>query len=548
MAQTGLSSSSAINSLLSTYQWGTSNGKSISLTYSFPDTGSTWKTAYGDSEPFSPNSFASLNLTQRQNFRDALAVWSDVANINLTETLDTSQQGDIRAAFTTLISGSTAAYAYLPYSTSTAEAGDVWLNTGISDYSMGSQGFATLVHELGHAFGFKHPFTAEPENSVVLGSDDSTQYTVMSYTDYQGAGYTQDGNNNAYYVTGPSTPMLYDIAAIQFLYGANTATRSGDDTYTFSNTQSELKTIWDGGGTDTFDLSNQTLDMKIDLNAGQFSSIGVVKHKLAGNFIQATNEAAVDNIAIAYNVAIENAIGGDGNDSLTGNQLDNQLSGGKGNDIIDGNAGDDTVIYTGKQSDYTISQSSSGLTISSSNEGTDTLRDIEFIKFTDITLDALTLQPTNGNTDVTNIPATPADVITRPTEGDSNHTNYFLLQIASALTTDAQVSYTTRDGSAIAGQDYLSSSGTATIKAGETSTVIAVTLIGDTTPESDETFELVLSNPSGARFPDGVTEITATRTIIDDDSNAGADLLSSPLILVGSAQSDSFSPVFEYGG
>jgi len=99
----------------------------------------------------------------------------------------------------------------------------------------------------------------------------------------------------------------------------------------------------------------------------------------------------------------------------------------------------------------------------------------------------------------------------------SNHVIYFLLQISSPLAIDTSVEYFTRDASAIAGQDYLSTSGTAIIRAGETRTEIAVEIIGDTVNEGSEVFYLVITNPQGASFPDGITEIVASRTIVNDD-------------------------------
>ena len=50
-----------------------------------------------------------------------------------------------------------------------------------------------------------------------------------------------------------------------------------------------------------------------------------------------------DNIAIAYGVTIENAVGGAGDDVITGNSVDNNLVGGNGNDSISGGAGADTL-------------------------------------------------------------------------------------------------------------------------------------------------------------------------------------------------------------
>lgn len=118
-----------------------------------------------------------------------------------------------------------------------------------------------------------------------------------------------------------------------------------------------------------------------------------------------------------------------------------------------------------------------------------------------------------------------AKVEITPTEGNSNHTNHFLLELSNPLEVTASVSYQTRDGSAVAGEDYVFISGIATIPAGETSTEIGVEIIGDDMPEANETFQLVISNPVGGKFPKGVNEIAATHTIVDDDSLAAAPLI-----------------------
>jgi uncharacterized protein (DUF1800 family) len=113
--------------------------------------------------------------------------------------------------------------------------------------------------------------------------------------------------------------------------------------------------------------------------------------------------------------------------------------------------------------------------------------------------------------------ASAAEAEAQVTETDSNHKNYFQLSLSSALSIAVSVDYQTKDGTAIAGEDYSYVSNTASIPAGETSTFIAVEIIGDTKVESNETFSLVLSNPIGASFPAGVTEISTEHTIIDDD-------------------------------
>ncbi len=117
------------------------------------------------------------------------------------------------------------------------------------------------------------------------------------------------------------------------------------------------------------------------------------------------------------------------------------------------------------------------------------------------------------------IPTKSSEVDLTPAETNSNHTTYFLLEINPPLAIDASVDYFTKDGSAIAGEDYISKSGKAVIKAGETRTVIGIEIIGDTKKESNETFSIVMRNPKGANFPAGKTELIASKTIIDDDSN-----------------------------
>jgi Ca2+-binding RTX toxin-like protein len=152
----------------------------------------------------------------------------------------------------------------------------------------------------------------------------------MSYRSYVDAPLT--GLTQRSY---PTTPMLNDIAAIQYLYGANMTTRSGDTVYSWASGQLLSETIWDAGGIDTIDWSNQYTPAKINLNAGQWSQLGP----------EYWNGIAWESntVAIAYNVTIENARGGSGNDTLEGNSIDNLLQGGAGDDSLNGGAGNDTL-------------------------------------------------------------------------------------------------------------------------------------------------------------------------------------------------------------
>jgi secreted trypsin-like serine protease len=120
-----------------------------------------------------------------------------------------------------------------------------------------------------------------------------------------------------------------------------------------------------------------------------------------------------------------------------------------------------------------------------------------------------------------NAPTRPEDVITSVQEGNTSTQHvYFLLEF-NGLRDDFEqwlsVDYTTRNGTATAGEDYLAVADTLILYPGETQAAIAVEVIGDTLPEPDETFYLDVFNPQGSSFGAGVAQLTAVRTISDDD-------------------------------
>jgi hypothetical protein len=100
-------------------------------------------------------------------------------------------------------------------------------------------------------------------------------------------------------------------------------------------------------------------------------------------------------------------------------------------------------------------------------------------------------------------------------EGDSGTTNAgFSVTLSSASTGSVTVQYTTADGTAKAGSDYVATSGTLTFTPGQTAKTVNVPVNGDLLFEADETFFLNLSNPSGALIADG----QGKGTIQNDDA------------------------------
>ena len=96
-------------------------------------------------------------------------------------------------------------------------------------------------------------------------------------------------------------------------------------------------------------------------------------------------------------------------------------------------------------------------------------------------------------------------------EGTSTATFTVTLSPASAQT--VTVAFATTNGTATAGSDYVAAGGTLTFPAGTTSRSVPVTILGDRTNEPDETFQVVLSNPSNATLADGQGQ----GTIANDD-------------------------------
>ena len=102
---------------------------------------------------------------------------------------------------------------------------------------------------------------------------------------------------------------------------------------------------------------------------------------------------------------------------------------------------------------------------------------------------------------------------TQATEGD-DQTLDFPVTLAPAVSGTVTVQYATSDGTATAGQDYTTTTGTLTFSANETSKTVSVPITDDTEEDSGETLTLTLSNPTGAVLGDA----EATGTILNTET------------------------------
>ncbi|WP_225009091.1 M10 family metallopeptidase [Novosphingobium percolationis] len=337
VARYGLSGNKFIDGLLpglvsSRVAWSTKDAGGVTqVTYSFPwvdGAASVFAPNYGRGENVAAVT-APVSAAQAQQIAGAFTAWSNVANVAFMQVAETADGtvGDIRVAFTSAVPGAYWGYA-LGVSDGMSNAhGDIWIDDSIigQSFAPGTYNYMAMMHEIGHALGLKHPF----EGAKIPSGFDNRRYTIMSYTDPDKVWWHKpETGANEYLI---KSPMVYDILAIQKIYGANMAWHTGDDVYAFSPTAPSFEAIWDAGGTDTFSVAAFSGACTIDLTAGAYSSLGYDTVSLTKN------------IGIAFNCTIENAIGGAGADTLLGSATANGLSGGGGNDVLRGNAGDDVL-------------------------------------------------------------------------------------------------------------------------------------------------------------------------------------------------------------
>uniref|UniRef100_A0A973WJL6 M10 family metallopeptidase C-terminal domain-containing protein n=1 Tax=Bradyrhizobium quebecense TaxID=2748629 RepID=A0A973WJL6_9BRAD len=432
-----LSGNPDIDGILWGWEWG--SGGAQNLTFSFP----TGTAEYGYQEI---DNFSAFTAAQQTAVRTALTNIASFTNLTFTET--TSAGATLRYANADKIDytddSSVALHTGLhvpgnapgtaeanppelgyngsaPFSAMGAQ-GDAWFVTGgYTNPVLGSfQDAAGIMHETGHNLGLKHGHVTQDGHGVTFpalpADHNSYEYSVMTYSQFPGDNATNGDNAPDH----PTTYMQDDIAALQYMYGANygATAHNGNTTYTWSVTTGEefidgvgqgapqsnfvLMTLWDGGGTDTYDFSNYTTNLSIDLDPGAWTILDTsaahaqradlgndgaggaeyfARGNIANALIDPTNPTEIASL-------IEDANGGSGNDTIVGNAADNVLRGNGGNDTIDGGGGTNTVVYSGTRLQYIATLLGSGaIQIADqrggSPDGTDTVTNIQKFEFAD---------------------------------------------------------------------------------------------------------------------------------------------------------------------
>ena len=359
----------------------------------------------------------------------------------------------------------------------------------------GQHGYVSIIHEVGHAVGLKHPHSDSPN---LPAGEDNFARTIMTYNFL--------GNS-------PGTMMGYDLMALHYLYGARPS-RTGNDTYvvtraaldqyrlgstyyiTPSNTTKH--TIWDTGGFNTLDLSEVTGNSsgyRIDLRP-----LGWISSNPA---YQTTY--FVSGLSVGPNVSVRRLVNSVSNDTIYANSEANVFAGYAsnrvtGNDTIHNADSADTIDLSGYQPNQVVeTPSGNDLVLTFGANGSVRLVNY-FVSSSDPIITYGGLTPAATISDVTVM------------EGNSGSTPaVFTVNLSAPANEALSVTWATGNGSAVAGSDFTGANGVLTFAAGDSTKTITVSVLGETSVEGDEQFTVTLSGASsGLTIGDavGVGQIT----------------------------------------
>ncbi len=330
---------------------------------------------FDDSELFT--AIDAFNLTQQNAARAILAYASSTTGVTLQE-VALGQNADIHFANTDLDGSTTAglcdnsySYEYSNRNIVTRYAADAYVYLDDVEWNdengtpiAGTQGYETLLHEVGHALGLKHPFESP---YALTFNQDNTDNTVMSY------------HHEGDYKT---TFQAYDLAALDWIYGGDglggashavvtTAALSPKSTarndYLTGTSRADTlnglagnDTLDGGAGRDTL-IGGDGNDVYIVDNSGdKVIETSLIDTDSVQSSVNYTLARHVENLTLTGNAKLigwgnelsNKLIGNSANNTLSGMNGNDTLEGGKGNDLLTGGRGNDTFVFNLRDYDF----------------------------------------------------------------------------------------------------------------------------------------------------------------------------------------------------
>lgn len=249
-----------------------------------------------------------MNSATRALVRKAMQAWEAVANVKFVE--DKSPDVLVFSYHATGRRGTeTNGFAKVP--------GQARRYLGINTYldQQLNSPFAihVVLHELGHIAGLDHPWVSQ---LLKYPFQNATTFSIMNYN-------TEATLEKQLFTlpVEPNTPMPADMRAMQFIFGANTSTNTGNQTYYLRDyAPSNRLTIfdkvdyttisslpWDASGQDTFSAEGLTDNVVMNIRSGGVSK---VRHAYTATPF----------------MALENVVSGNGGNAIVLNPLDNHVN------------------------------------------------------------------------------------------------------------------------------------------------------------------------------------------------------------------------------
>jgi large repetitive protein len=372
---------------------------------------------------------------------------------------------------------------------------------------------------------------ADCTGTGTIANDDLGTVPQVSVADASGAeGSTGAGGEVQFTVTLSAAPVAGNPVTVLFTTTPGTATEGTDyddatGSLTFTNGDPLTKTITVDTTGDTRDEANETFTLTLSpQNAGCADCVATgtitdddatptvsIDDRTAAegnsgtsNFTFTVTLSAASNLPVTVNYATANGTATAPSDYTAQPSGSVSIPAGSTTATIDVVVVGDTANETDETFTVTLTGATNA-TVSPDNVGTGTITN-------DDGLPALTI---NDQTTA---------------EGASATTNAtFTVTLTPGSGRTVTVNYATSPGTASAGSDYTTTSGTLTFEPGDTSKTITVPILHDTLDEPDETYTVTLSNPSNAT----VADPTGAGTITDNDNPPTIDILDAAAVTEG---------------